>query len=182
MSDPTPSRFVAEPPRRAPAPLPVEDGYLPPEPPRRGFRIFLVALGAAVLACGGGLAWAATHRAEPQKLESLGELGIGTCFDWIEQELSPRVPVVNCDDPHDAQVFARHLVDGQVAWPGVKWFQEEYGPRCERQLENYAPDAYEDPAVAVGWVSTDEVGWRQGYRWVSCVAGDPDNRRSGPLH
>ncbi|WP_203699868.1 septum formation family protein [Asanoa iriomotensis] len=174
---------MAEPPRRIPAPLPVEDGYVPPEKSKRGMRIFLVALGAVLLACGGALAWSAANRSEPPRnVERLGELGIGTCFDWSEHEGSMNVPVVNCNRPHDAQVMARHIVDDRAAWPGEAWFEEEYGPRCERTLRNYAPDAYDDPAIEVGWVATDEVGWRQGHRWVSCVAGDSVNKRSEPLH
>lgn len=150
----------------------------PPAPRRpRNRRRVLVPL-AAVVAAGalvggvlGARYWADTRplgdvqgrvSAAPRQLDA------GHCIAELPSD-GPlgRVPVVPCDQPHEAEVVGVHTYDDDV-WPGQGAVGREAAAACEMDTAQE-----EAGARAVVW-APGEVAWGQGDRESLCLAWTPD--------
>lgn len=80
----------------------------------------------------------------------------------------PDSTLVDCDEPHAAEVFAvLMLPDGDFPGRGTI---EQYKDKCKQELAAYAPTAPDDPSVVVLKRSPDEKSWDIGDRSVTCIA------------
>lgn len=99
-------------------------------------------------------------------------LRIGDCFDEnasLQQggEVSS-VPDIDCDEPHDFEVF--HLADyaGSTFSPArIDDFAIE---SCYAAFSRYVGRSYESSSLDFTWLSPTPDGWDEGDREIVCVA------------
>lgn len=112
-------------------------------------------LGVAATACGGGGG-------------NVFSLEAGDCFDLATdagEELS-NVPIVDCDEPHDAEVFYVYdLPDGD--YPADIDARTEAD--CINQFEGYVGSNYTTSRLIVSSLRPTSDGWDAGDQEVVCV-------------
>lgn len=105
-------------------------------------------------------------------------LEAGDCFDDPEDatETIADLPLVDCDVPHDNEVYAVvELPDG--AFPGDDAVHQRAETGCLDAFEPYVDTPYEDSTLFATWLVPTERSWDDGDRAAVCVLFDPD----GPL-
>ena len=123
----------------------------------------LVAL-VALAACGGGGGRTPT-------------IEVGQCFDDGESDEVESFPVVDCDEPHDNEVFHVYDVDADGDYPGTDALHEEGVERCTGEpFEAYVGEPYETSRFEVFTVVPTETSWGDGDREVVCALYDPEDQ------
>ena len=104
---------------------------------------------------------------------SVLQLEVGTCFDDPDGSFDevPDVPVVDCDTPHDNEVFANQDLTGSE-YPGREQVQNRADAICLENFSSYVGIAYEDSIYNVGSLFPSEDTWDVGDREVICFAYD----------
>lgn len=123
-------------------------------------RIGLVALslliGALLAACSG----------------NVFDLAVGDCFDDGDmaiggvEELGD-VPMVECSEPHDNEVYAVVTVDGDV-FPGEQAIQNTADDMCLEAFDGFVGLDYEKSTLDFGWLVPTADTWVAGDRVVAC--------------
>lgn len=119
---------------------------------KRLLTLLLVAL--AVVACNQG------------NVFSIEE---GTCFDDegdFSEEVSS-VPVVDCDEPHDNEVYAViEMTDSE--FPGFDATADQADLACLPEFESFVGAAYDVSELDFGWLIPTEDSWANGDRQIVC--------------
>ncbi len=102
-------------------------------------------------------------------------LAPGDCLN-DPQEDALLLHAVPCDEPHDAEVFARFTLDGD-GWPGRGNIRRRASAGCRNRLERFHPRAYEALVDDVTYFSPDRVDWAIDDHDVICFARYPSRRR-----
>ena len=121
----------------------------------------LVLLGILLSACSG---------------QSVTSLRVGDCYDETTSTLSggevERVPDVDCDDPHDVEVY--HIVD----YPGSSYNEATINDfaieQCYSAFSRYVGRDYESSILDSTYLWPTRDGWQSGDREVVCVVGRMD--------
>jgi hypothetical protein len=117
---------------------------------------------------------------------SVEDLKPGDCFDdptangeFIEE--IETVPMVDCDDPHDNEVYANlNAVDG--AFPGDDALYEEAVVRCLPLFESYVGSPYDTSRLDIVPITPLAEGWADGDRAITCVLYDLElNKLTGSM-
>jgi hypothetical protein len=101
-------------------------------------------------------------------------LDIGTCFDDpTEFDLvdSSDVPIVECDTPHDNEVFANEQLTGDD-FPGRQGIANRADQACLAVFDNYVGAPYESSIYEFSWFVPSDESWEIGDREVICFAYD----------
>jgi hypothetical protein len=97
------------------------------------------------------------------------ELAVGACFD-DEGDLSDEVsevPIVECSDPHDNEVFAVHeMLDS--AYPGFDEAGDRADGLCREDFEPFVGVQYEVSELDIGWLIPTDLSWANGDREIVC--------------
>lgn len=127
-------------------------------------RIILLALALLVAGCGG--------QGEVLSLE------VGTCFNDPEDASAVReVPVVDCDEPHDNEVFAVFTLAGTV-FPGEDDLRDDAVEGCSERFGAFVGEDYLFSELLLSAFWPSEASWEEaGDREVICYLYAPD----GPL-
>lgn len=103
------------------------------------------------------------------------ELAVGDCFDdssGTDTELSD-VPVVDCAEPHDNEVFFTFdMADGD--FPGDDAILAEAESRCLPAFEDYVGLDYASSQLDIFPITPTEGSWSNGDREVICALYDLD--------
>lgn len=103
------------------------------------------------------------------------ELAVGDCFDdssSTETELSD-VPVVDCAEPHDNEVFFTfEMADGD--FPGDQAILDEAESRCLPAFEDYVDRDYATSELDIFPITPTAGSWGNGDREVICALYDLD--------
>jgi hypothetical protein len=101
------------------------------------------------------------------------ELEVGTCFDDPGDSFDEvsEVPVVDCNTPHDNEVFANQDLTGSE-YPGREQVQNRADAICLENFSSYVGIAYEDSIYDIGSLYPSEDTWNVGDREVICFAYD----------
>ncbi len=107
------------------------------------------------------------------------KLDIGTCFDdpvsesAVSENLvaSDDVPIVDCDKPHDNEVFANQDLTGD-SFPGVERTSNRAAQLCLAAFDAYIGAPYETSKYEILWFTPSEETWDAGDREVICFAFD----------
>ncbi len=109
-------------------------------------------------------------------------LDVGDCFDDPDGggQTVESVAVVDCDQPHDNQVFATFEIVGG-SWPGADQVEEDAEDGCLERFEDYVGTPYleSDLLASAFWPSEDS--WEAGDREVICFVYDPAGPVTGSL-
>lgn len=100
------------------------------------------------------------------------ELAVGDCFDdgelaVGELEEVDEVPLVECAEPHDNEVYAVVTVDGEV-FPGEQAIQAQADEVCRDAFDPFAGLDYESSALDFGWLVPTADSWEMGDRVIAC--------------
>ncbi len=104
---------------------------------------------------------------------SVLQLEVGTCFDdpsGSYDEVS-EVPIVDCDQPHQNEVFANQDLTGSE-FPGVEQVKNRADAVCLENFASYVGIAYEDSIYEIGTLYPTPETWDIGDREVICFAYD----------
>jgi Septum formation len=100
------------------------------------------------------------------------ELAVGDCFDDGDMALSGveevgEVPLVECAEPHDNEVYAVINVDGE-AFPGEIAIQEQADEVCFDAFDPFVGLDYQSSVLDFGWLVPTADSWDMGDRVVAC--------------
>ena len=100
------------------------------------------------------------------------ELAVGVCFDdgdlaLGEMEEVGEVPLVECSEPHDNEVYAIVAVEGDV-FPGEQTIQTQADDVCLDAFDPFVGLDYESSALDFGWLVPTADSWEMGDRVVAC--------------
>jgi hypothetical protein len=106
------------------------------------------------------------------------DVEVGMCADVsnLEGEVSS-VPVVDCDEPHDAEVTATGELNpgGGGEYPGEGRVRQLVGEECSGQsFSDYVGVAYLDSELDVNFVFPNERNWTEADGSYICFAFLPD--------
>jgi hypothetical protein len=144
--------------------------------PVSGRAQFLIVVAGAAAASVGALFMAIVF---PQLLDEAArveagttpanDFSIGTCFNDSEAGY----PHVECDAPHEAEVYAKLVYPDQAAYPGQEGFESWAEPLCYGRFERYTGIRYEDSSLDFGYLYPGSQGWAAGDHEVICYLFDP---------
>ncbi len=117
---------------------------------------------------------------------AVADLKPGDCFDdetangEIIEEVET-VPMVDCDDPHDNEVYADlDALDG--VFPGNDALFEEGMARCLPLFESYVGSPYDTSRLDIFPITPLAEGWADGDRKITCVLYDMElNKLTGSM-
>ena len=124
----------------------------------------LLLLGVLVGACSG---------------QDVMSLQVGDCFDETTSTLGggevERVPDVNCDGPHDLEVF--HIVDYPGSTFNEAMIDDFAVEQCYSAFSRYVGRDYESSILDFSYLRPTRDGWGSGGRNVVCVVGRMDYQK-----
>lgn len=101
------------------------------------------------------------------------ELAVGDCFDDTTDEQISDVPVVDCAEPHDNEVF--HVFDvADGDFPGEAALLEEAEATCIPAFEAYVGRDYATSRLDVFPITPTSSSWAGGDREIVCALYDVD--------
>jgi hypothetical protein len=108
------------------------------------------------------------------------DLKPGDCFNDNE---TTRQPTVDCDDPHDKEVFAAFVLDGDRIFPGNEVLWDEVFAVCDPLFESYTGLSFEDSGLHWGSQIPSHQLWADGERRALCYLYDRDlEMLTGSMH
>ena len=112
---------------------------------------------------------------------SVKELIPGSCVNDLSlepDEIHYSVPVVDCSDPHDSEIF---LV-GDLTYdyyPSISQLSTFLESLCAEGFSSYVGENPEDSNLAYSfWVPVEEE-WEKGYERYHCILWDPQGQKTG---
>ena len=109
-------------------------------------------------------------------------IGIGDCLNDAEVSSEvTTVPLVDCAEPHDSEVFAR--TDSTAAtFPGTNALGDELDAFCQGEaFSQFVGIAYDASEYATSGYYPTEGSWENGDRELLCTIFDPSGRVIGSL-
>jgi hypothetical protein len=100
------------------------------------------------------------------------DLAVGDCFDDGDmvlgdvEELSD-VPLVECEQPHDNEVYAVVTVEGD-RFPGEVAVQGQADEMCLDAFEPFVGFDYQTSVLDFGWLVPTAETWEFGDRVIAC--------------
>ena len=101
-------------------------------------------------------------------------LDVGTCFDdptVLTEVAAEDVPIVECDVPHDNEVFANQDLTGEE-FPGGDAVANRADQLCLGSFDAYVGEPYETSIYEFSWLAPSAESWAVGDREVICFAYD----------
>ena len=110
------------------------------------------------------------------------EIAVGDCLDDVDVtgEVTA-VPIVDCAEPHDSEVFARTLVTGST-FPGDAELEAELTAFCQGEVYTaFVGVPYADSIYYTGGYSPTAACWASGDRELLCTIRDEGAQTTGSL-
>jgi hypothetical protein len=100
------------------------------------------------------------------------DLAVGDCFDDGDiavggVEEVGQVPMVECTEPHDNEVYAVLTVDGD-RFPGDVAIQGQANDMCLDAFEGFVGLDYQTSVLDFGWLIPTADTWEAGDRVIAC--------------
>lgn len=147
----------------------------------RGKAITGVVLGLLGL-IGGGVLWAVIAK-EVANTTGATELEVGQCVGLPDADATEvfRFDDQNCDDPHEAEVFATgDLGDGDDPYPGVTEVNQQIEALCRPAFADYVGIDFDQSVFQVTTVYPQEDTWNLNQEYA-CLAYDPNGDTTGSI-
>jgi len=109
-------------------------------------------------------------------------LEVGDCVNdaSIGDEAVTSVPVVDCTEPHDSEIFYSHIMT-QSEYPGTTATTDEADAACSSAFEDFVGIPYSDSVLYFSYFYPTETTWSDGDREVLCLVYDADTQTTGSL-
>lgn len=105
-------------------------------------------------------------------------LAVGQCFDAGERRSGlDRVPVVDCNGPHEREVFAQleYPAPAGAPFPGMAAQMEWAGPHCIDAFHRFTGQRYDHHrGLQIRQLAPEEVYWVQDIRVIWCTVATRD--------
>lgn len=156
--------------------------------------VLAVVVGLVALVAGSGddggtdAERAGTTASEPSTSEEeaqtsdVFELGVGDCITddvAMTGEVS-EVPIIDCDRPHDAEVFHSYTID-RSALPDQAELQQIVDEQCLPAFAAFVGLDYSSSKLQVNYLSPTTESWKAGDRELLCLVNDPSGDVTGSL-
>lgn len=124
----------------------------------------VVGLLVALAGCGGG------------ERRSVFGLEVGDCFDDPDASQTDEVPIVDCEQPHDNEVFAivQHPAAPDEPYPGRDAVIATGNELCEAQFAPYVGRDYAASRLYIQLIITSDETWSKGDREIVCALYEAD--------
>jgi hypothetical protein len=130
-----------------------------------------------------------TEEPEPFEIEEPVEpedqdvmiLAVGDCLnEWTANldDTVSSVPIVDCDDPHDFEVYHEGVLDESGEYPGEDDLLEMVDEGCIDAFEDFVGSPYLTSDLYQTSLWPTEDGWEQGSRDYLCLVGHMDGSQS----
>lgn len=143
----------------------------------------LALAGCSLLGGGGGAKPTPTASEAPtEKSINIFDTRVGDCLNDADAgDVVGDVPLVDCDKPHDSEVFfVGTLPDGD--YPGDDNASDAADALCAQPFIDFVGKPYETSAYDYTWYSPTAEAWGNGQREVHCVAvSDDKSKLTGTL-
>ncbi|NQX34017.1 septum formation family protein [Herbiconiux sp. VKM Ac-2851] len=108
-------------------------------------------------------------------------LSVGQCLNDTDGTEVSEVPLVDCADEHDFEVYSDFELTGDE-FPGTDEINTQADAECLTAFESFVGISYDDSALGYTYFTPTEGSWTDGDdRLVSCLIGDPNGKVSGTL-
>ena len=96
-------------------------------------------------------------------------LEVGDCMDdFGTAEDITSVPIIDCDEEHDAEVYATEDIDSD-SFPGASEVSDEADEICIDAWEDFVGISYEDSFLNYSALTPSEESWALGDKEVVCT-------------
>lgn len=99
------------------------------------------------------------------------DLEVGECLDSddLDSDEISTVTTLDCEEPHDVEIFGEHLLpDGD--FPGMSKIQQVGEEECGDQFFDFVGTEGTDSGLQYSYLSPSEETWDDGDRTVLCMA------------
>ncbi|GLK18342.1 septum formation family protein [Herbiconiux flava] len=108
-------------------------------------------------------------------------LSVGQCLNDTDGTEVSEVPLVDCADEHDFEVYSDFELTGDE-FPGTDEINTQADAQCLSDFESFVGISYDDSTLGYTYFTPTEGSWTDGDdRLVSCLIGDPNGKVSGTL-
>ncbi|MBF4573847.1 septum formation family protein [Herbiconiux sp. VKM Ac-1786] len=108
-------------------------------------------------------------------------LSVGECLNDTDGTEVSEVPLVDCADEHDFEVYSDFELTGDE-FPGTDAINTEADAKCLTEFESFVGISYDDSTLGYTYFTPTEGSWTDGDdRLVSCLIGDPNGKVTGTL-
>ncbi len=119
----------------------------------------------------------------PEEGVDLFDLSLGDCLN--DSDLSAysdftNIMRVNCETPHDSEVFAILQVDDR-SFPGEEEIIAQGRLRCAQAFADFVGVPYSESALDFRFIYPTLSSWSQGDNLIHCLAFDPGLQITGSL-
>lgn len=108
-------------------------------------------------------------------------LQVGDCLnDATASETVETIPTVPCDEPHDSEIYASVIMEGDT-FPGTDAVIAEADAACLAAFDGFVGIAYSDSAYYYSYYFPTEGSWAGGDREILCTIYDETGQVTGSL-
>jgi hypothetical protein len=110
------------------------------------------------------------------------ELAVGDCIDQakLEDDRASTDPKVDCNEPHDLEVFASLTLD-DGDYPAVETLVTFGSKECAAEFTKFVGLDFGISALDFQFYYPTESSWANGDRGVDCLVFDPTQKSKGSL-
>jgi hypothetical protein len=110
------------------------------------------------------------------------ELAVGDCLNQedLEDGDASTDPLVDCDKPHDLEVFASLTLD-DGDYPSVETLVSFGTKKCANEFTKFVGIDFGISALDFQYYYPTESSWATGDRGLDCVVFDPTQKTTGSL-
>lgn len=138
-----------------------------PTPPRTSTVSWIKPIVSVIAIAVFGIGFVA---AQLDGTEAIDQLAVGQCFDPGTAAEVYSVPVVDCDELHEAELFGTVEIDAfEADFPGDEAMYEWVNARCEEQFFAYVGEPYAESRYWIEVFTPTESGWDDGDRTGLCT-------------
>lgn len=95
-------------------------------------------------------------------------LKVGSCMnDTGDQDEITTVPIVECSEPHDTEIYASSTIEGDE-YPGLDAVQTQADEDCYNAFEAFVGVSYEDSTLYYSTLYPSTESWDGGDREILC--------------
>lgn len=108
-------------------------------------------------------------------------LQVGDCLnDATASETVETIPTVPCAEPHDSEIYASIMIDGDT-FPGSDAVTAEADAACLEAFSGFAGVEYVDSKFFYSYYFPTESSWAEGDREILCTIYDEVGQITGSL-
>ncbi|MFE9242481.1 septum formation family protein [Nocardiopsis sp. NPDC006938] len=113
--------------------------------------------------------------------QDVNDLAVGDCLNEMEtgyDEAVSSVPIVDCSEAHDLEVYWGGDFDSGLDYPGRDEVIDMVNENCLEFFQTFVGTAYEESVLDIQTLFPMEEGWEMGDREYLCLIGQMDGSQT----